>query len=217
MQRVISDLQTLLRPRNINGAVYSAMTAGLLGLGAAYIWATPDLVTKILANANTPDAIVLWRSIGAALLVLPAWGVTLKVKTLPVVTSGGPGGPRSSSSRRTTSNTTQSLWPSFTSRSPIHVQMASGRCALTSTANATTVQSFPLILKQVYCILHCCRMPVDLSTKMFCPWTARESSMLKAPADHGDSLQQQLLKLGVMLMGLGYLANLLPLQNTAQA
>jgi len=81
VQRVISDGRTLLKPRNINGAVYSAMTAGFLGLGAAYIWASPDLVTKILAHANTPDAIVLWRSIGAALLVLPAWGVTLKVKT----------------------------------------------------------------------------------------------------------------------------------------
>lgn len=80
------------------------MTAGFLGLGAAYIWASPDLVTKILAHANTPDAIVLWRSIGAALLVLPAWGVPLKVKTSPVVSLGGPGGP-ASPSRRTTSST----------------------------------------------------------------------------------------------------------------
>ena len=129
MQRVISDLQTLLRPHNINGAVYSAMTAGVLGLGAAYIWASPDLVTKILAHANTPDAIVLWRSIGAALLVLPAWGVTLKVDTSPVVSLGGPGGPSFASSRRTTSSYTQSLWLSFAPRSPIHVHMASGRCA----------------------------------------------------------------------------------------
>ena len=106
MQRVISDLHMLLQPRNINGAVYSAMTAGVLGLGAAYIWASPDLVTKILANANTPDAIVLWRSIGAALLVLPAWGVTLKVKTSPVVSLDGPGGLAFSCSRRTTSSNT---------------------------------------------------------------------------------------------------------------
>lgn len=41
--------------------------------------------------------------------------------------------------------------------------------------------------------------------------------MVQAPADHRDSPQQQLLNLGLMLMGLGYIAILLPLRNTAQA
>lgn len=79
LQRVISDVRMLLRPRNINSAVYSATTLAFLGMGAAYIWAPTELVTKIIAHANTPDATVLWRSIGATLLVLPSWGVTLKV------------------------------------------------------------------------------------------------------------------------------------------
>ena len=86
LQRVVSDLQTLLRPRNINSTVYSAMTVAFLGIGASYIWAPPELVTKIIAHANTPDAMVLWRSIGATLLVLPSWGVTLKV-TAPAADS----------------------------------------------------------------------------------------------------------------------------------
>ena len=83
LQRVLSDLRTILRPRNINSAVYSAMTAAFVGLGGAYIWASPEVVTSIMTHANTPDALVLWRSIGAALLVLPAWGVTLKVLATP--------------------------------------------------------------------------------------------------------------------------------------
>ena len=76
---MVSDLQTLLRPRNINSTAYSAMTVAFLGIGAGYIWAPPELATKVIAHASTPDAIVLWRSIGATLLVLPSWGVTLKV------------------------------------------------------------------------------------------------------------------------------------------
>lgn len=83
LQRVLSDLRTILRPRNINSAVYSVMTAAFLGLGGAYIWASPEVVTRIMTHANTPDALVLWRSIGSALLVLPAWGVTLKVLAAP--------------------------------------------------------------------------------------------------------------------------------------
>ena len=69
---------------------------------------------------------------------------------------------------------------------------------------------------------------MDLSTplnsdsaqaKMFCPWTVQgcKSFMVQAPTDHRDSPQQQLLNLGLMLMGLGYIAILLPLRNTAQA
>lgn len=79
LQRVVSDVATLLRPRNINSTVYSAMTLAFLGLGATYICAPPDIITNIIAHANTPDAMLLWRSIGATLLVLPSWGVTLKV------------------------------------------------------------------------------------------------------------------------------------------
>ena len=85
LQRVLSDLRTILRPTNINSAVYSAMTAAFLGLGGAYIWASPEVVASIMTHANTPDALVLWRSIGAALLVLPSWGVTLKVRAAPPI------------------------------------------------------------------------------------------------------------------------------------
>lgn len=81
MQRVLSDLRSLVRPRNVNSTVYSVLTAAFLGVGAACIWAPPELLTGILAHANTPDAILLWRSISAALLVLPSWSVTLKVST----------------------------------------------------------------------------------------------------------------------------------------
>ena len=79
LQRAVSDVATLLRPRNINSTVYSAMTLAFLGLGATYICAPPDIITNIIAHANTPDAMLLWRSISATLLVLPSWGVTLKV------------------------------------------------------------------------------------------------------------------------------------------
>ena len=80
LQRVLSDMGDLLRPRNLNSAVYSLLTAAFLGLGGACILAPPGVLTGVLAHANTPDALLVWQSYGGALLLLPSWSFTLKVR-----------------------------------------------------------------------------------------------------------------------------------------
>ncbi|CAK0736081.1 hypothetical protein CVIRNUC_000688 [Coccomyxa viridis] len=77
-QRVLSDMGDLLRPRNLNSAVYSLLTAAFLGLGGACILAPPGVLNGVLAHANTPDALLVWQSYGGALLLLPSWSFTLK-------------------------------------------------------------------------------------------------------------------------------------------
>ena len=76
----LSDMGDLLRPRNLNSAVYSLLTAAFLGLGGACILAPPGVLNGVLAHANTPDALLVWQSYGGALLLLPSWSFTLKVR-----------------------------------------------------------------------------------------------------------------------------------------
>ncbi len=79
LQLISSDLRKLLQPVNGWSVVYAALTTAFLGLLTSSIIAPVSTLTSILPAASTPECIALWRNVGAALLVLPAWTVNLKV------------------------------------------------------------------------------------------------------------------------------------------
>ncbi|CAL8468866.1 g8407 [Coccomyxa elongata] len=76
-QGIFKDLGNLLHP-GMKGAAYSILTLGILGAGASYIALPHESLTSVLPHATSPDCIMLWRSIGAGLLMLPTWTYNLK-------------------------------------------------------------------------------------------------------------------------------------------
>ena len=63
--------------------MYAFLTAAFLGLTAGDILAPAAMLTSILQGASSPECLALWRNVGAALLILPAWTVNLKVCAVP--------------------------------------------------------------------------------------------------------------------------------------
>ena len=64
----------------MKGAAYSLLTLGILGAGASYKALPHESLTSVLTHATSPDCIMLWRSIGAGLLMLPTWTYNLKAR-----------------------------------------------------------------------------------------------------------------------------------------
>ena len=74
------DLGNLMQVRGAKSAAYSALTVAILGAGAGYVIAPEESLHNVLPYAKGPEAVMLWRSLGAALLMLPTWTVSLKVR-----------------------------------------------------------------------------------------------------------------------------------------
>ena len=66
--------------RGMKSEVYSALTVAILGAGSAYMAMPYESLTNVFTYAKGPDCIMLWRSIGAALLMLPTWTYNLKAR-----------------------------------------------------------------------------------------------------------------------------------------
>lgn len=80
LQGITHDLGNLMQIRGLKSMVYSALTVAILGAGSAYIAAPYESLTNVLTYTKGPDCIMLWRSIGAALLMLPTWTYNLKAR-----------------------------------------------------------------------------------------------------------------------------------------
>lgn len=83
LQGIGADLSHLAHMMRPSSAVYSALTLAFSG-AAAYLAAPVETLKHVLCLPSCPlatlsDWVFLWRSTGAALLVLPAWTYSLKV------------------------------------------------------------------------------------------------------------------------------------------
>lgn len=78
LQGIFRDLGSLMRVRGLKSAAYSALSVGILGAGTAYVIAPQESLHNVLPYARGPEAVMLWRSLGAALLMLPTWTYNLK-------------------------------------------------------------------------------------------------------------------------------------------
>ena len=80
LQGIMRDLGNLMQIRGVKSAAYSALTVAILGTGIGYVIAPQESLHNVLPYARGPEAVVLWRSLGAALLLLPTWTYNLKVR-----------------------------------------------------------------------------------------------------------------------------------------
>lgn len=80
LQGLTHDLGNLMQIRGMKSAVYSALTVAILGAGSAFNAMPYESLTNMFTYAKGPDCIMLWRSIGAALLMLPTWTYNLKAR-----------------------------------------------------------------------------------------------------------------------------------------
>ncbi len=82
-----ADMGKLLtNARKPASAVYSALTVAYLGAGAAYLALPAETLSLMfhMPASSAPTALAdwafLWRCTGAALLTLPTWTYSLKVR-----------------------------------------------------------------------------------------------------------------------------------------
>jgi hypothetical protein len=80
MQDIRKDLGKLLDNKNFLSTTYSVLTVGLVGAGAAYIFAPEATLTGVFSYAKGSETLFMWRIIGSALLALPTWTYSLKVR-----------------------------------------------------------------------------------------------------------------------------------------
>ncbi|BDA43150.1 hypothetical protein COCOBI_04-1610 [Coccomyxa sp. Obi] len=78
LQGLTHDLGNLMQIWGMKSAVYSALTVAILGAGSAYMAMPYESLMNVFTYTEGPDCIMLWRSIGAALLLLPTWTYNLK-------------------------------------------------------------------------------------------------------------------------------------------
>jgi hypothetical protein len=78
MQDDAADIVSL-NPDTTNSILYSVLTLGYVGAGAAYLFATQGTLEAFFANSPGPESEFLWRAIGIALITaVGASSYTLK-------------------------------------------------------------------------------------------------------------------------------------------
>lgn len=85
MQNFFKDVGRLLHVTGFRSAAHSLLSVAFFGAAAAYLAAPEATLTGVLTYARSRDCILLWQAVGAAVLMLPAWTFSLKVRAAHAV------------------------------------------------------------------------------------------------------------------------------------
>lgn len=85
MQGTVRDMDMLGRVKTGKGLAYALLTPAFYGAGLACLLTPVESLANVFLWARGPDAVTLWRMLGASLLMLPSWTVSLKVRVRQLI------------------------------------------------------------------------------------------------------------------------------------